>query len=901
VAGRARLARSAHRLRERAVSVERYRRAKELFLSASELGPEERAALLARECAGDDALRRDVEELLGVDARGVPILESPPPSPVAADAADETRALSDADRERLAGLAAARRYAVAGEVSRGGMGVVLRVEDPDLKRELAMKVALGRAVAGTPGPATGSELARFLEEAQITAQLDHPGVAPVHDLGIDAEGRLYFTMKLVRGRDLRAVLELVRRGEEGWNPTRAVGVLLKVCEAMAYAHDKGVVHRDLKPANVMVGAYGEVYVMDWGVARVLGGADDARPLAPVRTVRTTGASETDDGDEGASAWSTRAGAVVGTPYFMPPEQARGEPVGPGADVYAVGAMLYQLLAGRRPYEDPDTPAPAAAVLTRRVQGPPQPVRSLTPDAPAELVAVCERAMAADPAERYPDMGGLAADLRAWLEGRVVQAYESGALAELRKWVGRNRLAASGLSVALVAVVGGLLWSRQAEAASKREIQMTSDAYHAEALIGSADGLWPAAPATVPALVDWLNRARELVGRRPEQERRLAALRRSAGDAGGLALARQSDLLRNLDLLATGTPDEPALIDRVDARLAFARTIEERSVSGPDAAERWADACAAIRAEPAYDGLDLAPQLGLLPLGPDPTSGLWEFVHLETGAEPERAKSGAWDVTAETGLVLVLVPGGTFAMGASADPEGRNPDPEAAVFEGPVRDVTLGPFFLSKYEMTQAQWERCALANPSKWQGAGYGPTNPVEQVSWDQADAVLRRMGLVLPTEARWEYACRAGSDTPFSCPVEDLPRVANLSDRSYEADLGPSPFGIEPFDDGFARHAPVGAFEPNDFGLTDMHGNVFEWTLDPYGSYALDRRDGDGLLLPPEDGSHDAFWSPEYRMIRGGNFETTSSYARASNRVNVGTSFINHALGLRPARDVER
>src|SRR5262249_42483401 len=116
-------------------------------------------------------------------------------------------------------------------------------------------------------------VARFLEEAQVTGQLDHPGIVPVHELGIDSQGRLYFTMKLVEGRDLRHVFELVFSGKEGWSVTRALGVLQKACEAVAYAHRKGVIHRDLKPANVMVGSFGEVYVMDWGLARVLGRKD----------------------------------------------------------------------------------------------------------------------------------------------------------------------------------------------------------------------------------------------------------------------------------------------------------------------------------------------------------------------------------------------------------------------------------------------------------------------------------------------------------------------------------------------------------------------------------------------------------------------------------------------------
>src|SRR5258707_14606525 len=199
-------------------------------------------------------------------------------------------------------------YRILGEIGRGGMGAILRVWDEELGRHLAMKVALADG-------STSTRLVRFLEEARVTGQLDHPGIVPVHELGLDPEGRRYFTMKLVEGRDMKQILELVFAGEGGWNETRALGVILKVCEAMAYAHKKGIIHRDLKPANVMVGGFGEVFVMDWGLARVLNRAD-------LRDIRLS-----DGADPGPAADThllTMDGAVLGTPAYMPPEQARGD-------------------------------------------------------------------------------------------------------------------------------------------------------------------------------------------------------------------------------------------------------------------------------------------------------------------------------------------------------------------------------------------------------------------------------------------------------------------------------------------------------------------------------------------------------------------------------------------------
>src|SRR5262245_47103511 len=197
--------------------------------------------------------------------------------------ADPEAPFSDVLERLLRRSSAFTRYEIESEVARGGMGAILRVRDVDLRRVLAMKVVLNRGdVADASPEATRARtrlLGRFLDEAQVTGQLDHPGIVPVHELGLDREGRVYFTMRLVAGRDLEKIFELVRAGQEGWSTTRAVGALLKVCEAVAYAHSKGVVHRDLKPANVMVGRFGEVYVMDWGLARVLDGGEarDVRP------------------------------------------------------------------------------------------------------------------------------------------------------------------------------------------------------------------------------------------------------------------------------------------------------------------------------------------------------------------------------------------------------------------------------------------------------------------------------------------------------------------------------------------------------------------------------------------------------------------------------------------------
>ncbi|MCA8952184.1 MAG: serine/threonine protein kinase [Planctomycetes bacterium] len=358
-----------------------------------------------------------------------------------------------------AAAAASGRYVLANEIGRGGMGEVVRAWDCQLHRSVALK-RLTRGAPGVAGP-----LGRFLDEAQVTGQLQHPGIVPVHDVGIDERGRAYFTMSLVRGRSFDAILELVQRGAEGWNRTRALTSLLRACEAVAYAHSHGVVHRDLKPSNIMIGGFGETYVMDWGVAHI-----------PGRDENGDAGTAADGGrDDGGPALRTVEGEVLGTPAYMAPEQADGRlaEVGPRSDVYSLGAVLYHLLSGRVPYSDAPK-VPGERTIDRVRRGPPSPLPPLARDAAPELIAICERAMARRPEARYADVEEFAEDLRSFLEMRVVRAYRTGAFAELRKWIARNRGLATACAVAAFALVLGLASSLVFGARARRAAE------HAEA-------------------------------------------------------------------------------------------------------------------------------------------------------------------------------------------------------------------------------------------------------------------------------------------------------------------------------------------------------------------------------------------------------------------------------------
>ncbi len=301
----------------------------------------------------------------------------------------------------------APRYRILSEVARGGMGIVFEVLDLDLDRVLAMKVIqeqYGQRSAGSTTATSASLVRRFLREAKVTAQLDHPGVVPVYDVGLHPDGCVYFTMRLVHGDDLRDILAAVAAGGDGWTTGRVVDVLLKVCDTVAFCHDRGVIHRDLKPANIRVGRYGEVYVMDWGLARFLDRDDVEVDVAdpPV-------------GD--SDALQTLEGQVLGTPAYMSPEQAQGlrDAIGPTTDVYAIGAMLYTLLAGTPPYFGGTEAPRSSGVLEELSSGPPRSLREIEVRESERLIDICERAMARDSSDRYASVQELADALRAHRE------------------------------------------------------------------------------------------------------------------------------------------------------------------------------------------------------------------------------------------------------------------------------------------------------------------------------------------------------------------------------------------------------------------------------------------------------------------------------------------------------
>ena len=347
------------------------------------------------------------------------------------------------------------RFAVRQELGRGGVGVVSAAHDPELRREVAVKVLLD---------ARPEDVAAFLEEAQITGQLEHPNIVPVYDLGRDDRRQPWLAMKLVRGRTLRQIIADCK--SSGAHSTLGdlqtdgrLEILQKVCDAIAFAHSRGVIHRDLKPENIMVGEFGEVLVMDWGLARAIGHQDTNPSHQPVSTSRR---------DTGGQM--TMVGDVFGTPSYMPPEQADGrtDDVDERSDVFAVGAILYAMLVFEPPYSGRNV----QTILARAARRDCLPPRRRAPGnrIPRELDAITMKAMAADPADRYATASELKADIGRYLGNLSITARRDGLAARAIKWVRRHPTSAMASALLVMfGLVGGMLWINQQAAVERAQL------------------------------------------------------------------------------------------------------------------------------------------------------------------------------------------------------------------------------------------------------------------------------------------------------------------------------------------------------------------------------------------------------------------------------------------------
>ncbi|AKT42227.1 bifunctional serine/threonine-protein kinase/formylglycine-generating enzyme family protein [Chondromyces crocatus] len=797
------------------------------------------------------------------------------------------------------------RYEDLGFIGRGSFGEVRRVRDTLLERRLAIKL-LHAELGALPAIRK-----RFFTEVQITAQLQHPGIVPVYDHGELADGRLWYAMKEVRGCTLGKLIDELHQASgpeaygvtaSGWTFRRLVDALARIAQAVAYAHGRGVVHRDLKAENLMVGEFGEVLVMDWGLARRIGSGREIEAFAPTRV----------GADDDRSA-HTRHGDVLGTPAYMPLEQARGERErhGPPSDVYALGAILYHLLAGRPPYV-----GTAGDVLQAILAGPPAPVESAAAGhapVPLELSRVCARALDREMAARGT-AEGFAQDLFAWLDGvqrreralavlgearalgpeieklhgaaEAAQHQARVRLAEVRPfdpvetkrpaWQLEDEAAARVREAALaetlwlqrvhgaLAIDGELPEAHEVLADHYREALTRAERAHADADAARFEAMLKAhdrgrhaaflrGDGALTLLTDPPGASVALF-RYASQDRRLAPI--FVRDLGVTPL-REVPVARGSYLLVVRAPGRaevryPVLITR-DSHWDGVPpgAVEPLPITLPDEAA-------------------LAPDDVYVPAG-------WTWTGGDSGASDSLPGRRLWidafilrrhPVTTAEYLAFM-----NDLVACGRDAEARAVCPRAQ----------LGLAETSDAHLAFQRDERGLFSLPPDQKGLSWRPDWPVVLVDWHAAMAYARWFAGVrggpwrLPDELEREKAARGVDGREFPWGSHADPTFAAVVDAS----------SLEPSRQSVHGHPA----DESPYGVRGLAGNTRDWCLGTW-RYEGPRTEGDRLCIDAAQPDDD-----DFRAIKGGAWASAMAYSRAAARFGARPDVRRPVIGIRLAR----
>jgi formylglycine-generating enzyme required for sulfatase activity/tRNA A-37 threonylcarbamoyl transferase component Bud32 len=876
-------------------------RLRELFLAASDREPAAREAFLQEVCADDPALQAEVLALLGA---------SPLPD------RSVIEVLASHGRQSKPTVAGARfdRFQLLEHLGDGGMGTVDRAFDPQLQREVAIKRLRAEWLAD---PAL---VARFEREVQAAARLAVRGLCPVFETGV-VEGVRYCVMPLVHGETLEARLRRTTALPTAAAIRTYVALFAKVAQALHRAHEAGLVHRDLKPANLMIQPDGEPMVLDFGLVQDLTTVDQRLTatgqlpgtpsyMAPEQVLGLPTDCRTDVHALGVMLFECVCGRrpFRGDSSVELFAQIERSPLpSPRRCNRAVPRSLAVVLAvatEKSPERRYRTAAQFAADLARVLAGEPVAARRQPPWRRVHDWAGRNRTAAAT---LFVMAAGLAVAVG-------LQLRRSALLDELRATITRElalRRSADDLRTTAE--------DRLADFDGLAALTRSAAAERAERL------LYPAWPERSDALQAWLDQYGSAMA--ADRERVAATLARlhqratvaphdttaepppdaatPTPPAGEPDLARlpaseqvlAAKLQQGLATLEQQLgPD--GLRQRVQWNLAWARGIASWTMAHPHRRAEWSEAAAAIAradgvtASKRYAGARVAlePVLGFVPIGMNPATGLWEFYDLRSAFDPRRGgdpadlpiprhnPDGSFDPDPDAGMVFVLLPGGRAELGAQrTDRAGKLYCATARTNES-VRVGDVSPFFMSRFEMTEGQWQRLMSADPRRRErraSSHIDARHPVIHVSPKESEALLRDFGLRLPSEWEWEYACRAGTTTPWHSGEQrnSLQDCANIADRQFALATKAPPDGD--LDDGFATLAPVGSKAGNDFGCHDMHGNVAEPCLEPDESV------------------------PGRRVLRGGSWLHNHEFARSAYRSSTGFDDRNEHIGVRPARSL--